>query len=207
MSHLTLRPIFTRTIPISIERSREETIIILCIPRKLTWSKKVTFENFLHELPYIDYFDWHFISVIRSLVRSPARPISFPRIDDSHCNRIHSSLTAVPCFDNSNVGKQAMAWKEYCADYWSKELQQSMNRCTDRRDIIEIRLKKGVKHHTFKVSVICVRFSCILLILPVLGLWGVLPKDTPQSIPQIQVRLGDSELPTLGFTIQLRTCH
>ena len=26
---------------------------------------------------------------------SPARPIFFPRIDDSHCDRIHSSLTAV----------------------------------------------------------------------------------------------------------------
>ena len=31
----------------------------------------------------------------RSLVRSTARPIFFPRIDDSHCDRIHSSLTAV----------------------------------------------------------------------------------------------------------------
>ena len=37
---------------------------------------------------------------IRSLVRSPARPILFPRIDDSRCNRIHSSLTALHCFDN-----------------------------------------------------------------------------------------------------------
>ena len=42
----------------------------------------------------------------RSLVRSPARPIFFPRIDDSHCERIHSSLTAVRCFENRYVGKQ-----------------------------------------------------------------------------------------------------
>ena len=47
----------------------------------------------------------------RSLVRSPARPILFPRIDDSHCDRIHSSLTAVRCFDNGYVGKQPVAWK------------------------------------------------------------------------------------------------
>ena len=31
----------------------------------------------------------------RSLVRSPAGPIFFPRIDNSHCDRIHSSFTAV----------------------------------------------------------------------------------------------------------------
>ena len=53
----------------------------------------------------------------RSLVRSPAWPISFPRIDDSHCDRIHSSFTAVRCFDNGYVGKQPVAWKEYCAEY------------------------------------------------------------------------------------------
>ena len=35
----------------------------------------------------------------------PARPIFFLRIDDSHCNRIHSSLSAVHCFDNGYVGK------------------------------------------------------------------------------------------------------
>ena len=31
----------------------------------------------------------------RSLVRSPARPIFFSIIDDSHCDAINSSLTAV----------------------------------------------------------------------------------------------------------------
>ena len=52
----------------------------------------------------------------RSLVRSPAPPIFFPRIDDSHCDRIHSSLTVVRCFDNGEVEKQPLAWKEYCAE-------------------------------------------------------------------------------------------
>ena len=32
---------------------------------------------------------------------------SFPWFDDSHCDRIHSSLTAVHCFDNGYVGKAA----------------------------------------------------------------------------------------------------
>ena len=36
-----------------------------------------------------------------------ARPIPFPRIDDSHCDRIHF-LTAVHCFGNGYVGKQSV---------------------------------------------------------------------------------------------------
>ena len=64
----------------------------------------------------------------------PARPIFFPRTDDSHCDRIHSSLTAVRCFDNGYVGKQPVAWKEYRL----KDFQESMDRCTDRRDVTEI---------------------------------------------------------------------
>ena len=43
----------------------------------------------------------------RLLVGPPAWPIFCPRIDDSHSNRIHSSLTAVGCFDNGYVGKAA----------------------------------------------------------------------------------------------------
>ena len=82
-----------------------------------------------------------FIRPLKSLVRSPARPIFFPRTDDSHCNRI---LTAVSCFDNGYVGKHPVAWKEYCAEYWLKELQESMNRCTGRRDITEILLKTAL---------------------------------------------------------------
>ena len=67
-------------------------------------------------------------------------PIFFPRIDDSHCDRIHSSLTAVCCYDNGYVGKQPVAQKEYFAEYWSKELKESMDRPTGRRDITEILL-------------------------------------------------------------------
>ena len=76
-----------------------------------------------------------------SLVRSPDRPIFFLRIDDSHCDRIHSSLTAVSCFDCGYVGKQPVAWKEYFAEHWLKKLQESVDRCTDRGDITEILLK------------------------------------------------------------------
>ena len=52
----------------------------------------------------------------RSLVRSPAQLIFFSRIDDSHCDRIHSSLTAVHCFDNGYVGNEPVAWKQYCVE-------------------------------------------------------------------------------------------
>ena len=38
------------------------------------------------------------------------------------CNILFSSLTAVCCFDNGYVGKQTVAWKEYYAEYWLKEL-------------------------------------------------------------------------------------
>ena len=48
----------------------------------------------------------------------PVRPIFFPGIDDSHCDRFHSSLTAVRCFNNDYVRKQPVAWEEYCAEYW-----------------------------------------------------------------------------------------
>ena len=71
----------------------------------------------------------------------PARQVFSPRIDDSHCDRIHSSLTAVHYFDNVCVGKQSVAWKEYSATYWSKELQESMDRCIGSHDITEITLK------------------------------------------------------------------
>ena len=53
----------------------------------------------------------------RSLVRFPARPIFFQRTDDSHCDKIHSSLTAVRCLDNGHVVKQPVAWGEYCGEY------------------------------------------------------------------------------------------
>ena len=57
---------------------------------------------------------------------------------------MHSSLTAVRCFDNGYVEKQPVAWKEYCAEYWLKELQESTDRCTGRRDITEILLKTAL---------------------------------------------------------------
>ena len=50
-----------------------------------------------------------------SLVRSPGWPIFFPRLDDRHYDRIHSSLAAVYCFNNGyiiNEGNQSVAWKE-----------------------------------------------------------------------------------------------
>ena len=43
--------------------------------------------------------------------------------DDSHRERIDSFLShCVHCFDNCYVGKQSVAYKEYCAQCWLKEL-------------------------------------------------------------------------------------
>ena len=61
-----------------------------------------------------------------------------------NCDRIHLSLTAVRCFENSYVGKQPPAWKKYSAEYWLKELQDSMDRCTGRPDITEILWKTAL---------------------------------------------------------------
>ena len=76
-------------------------------------------------------------------LRTGGQYIFLSRIDDTHCDRIHSSLTTVHCFDNGYVGKQPVAWKEYCVEYWLKELQESMVRCTGCSDITEIVLEKA----------------------------------------------------------------
>ena len=43
------------------------------------------------------------------LFDSLARPIFFPMIDDSHCERIHSSATAFHYLNNGYVGKESVA--------------------------------------------------------------------------------------------------
>ena len=40
-------------------------------------------------------------------------------------------------------------WKEYCSEYWLKELQESMNRCSGRYDITKILLKTAL--HTIQL--------------------------------------------------------
>ena len=57
---------------------------------------------------------------------------------------IYTTLTATRCFDNGYVGKPPVARKEYCVEKWLKEPQESMDRCTGRRDIIEILLKTAL---------------------------------------------------------------
>ena len=78
------------------------------------------------------------------LVRSPAQPNFLPRTDDNYCDRIQSSVTAVHCFDNGYVREQPVAWKEYCAEHWSKQLQRIRDRCTGHCDITQIPLKNAL---------------------------------------------------------------
>ena len=75
-------------------------------------------------------------------LRYPQNKCIVPNGD--HCDRIHSSLTAVYSFDDSNVAKQPVARKEYCARHWLKELHESMDRYTGRRDVTEILLNTAL---------------------------------------------------------------
>ena len=60
---------------------------------KATFLKKWLFRK--HILLFHNVFKTLFLKV----------SLSFPSIDDSHCKRIYSFLTAVHCFDNGYVGK------------------------------------------------------------------------------------------------------
>ena len=42
---------------------------------------------------------------------------------------------------NGYVGKQPVAWEEYCVEYWLKEFQVSMDRCTGHCNITKILLE------------------------------------------------------------------
>ena len=70
----------------------------------------------------------------------------------------------VGCFDNGNVGKQQVAWKKYGAQYWLKELQESIVRCTGRRDITEILLKTPLNFTQFinQSSIYQWRYWCLM---------------------------------------------
>ena len=50
-----------------------------------------------------------------------ALPIFFLRIDDSHCDTIHSSVTAENCSDDAYERKQPVALKEYCVEMTSTD--------------------------------------------------------------------------------------
>ena len=39
---------------------------------------------------------------------------------------------------------ESLAWKEYCAEYWLKELQESMDRSAGPHDITEILLRMAL---------------------------------------------------------------
>ena len=70
-----------------------------------------------------------------------SRPIFFLRIDDSHCNRIHSSITTVHCF-------AILMWEsnqKNIVQCTGIELQESMGRYIFRRNVTEVMLKIMLK--------------------------------------------------------------
>ena len=85
---------------------------------------------------------------------SRTRSVFFPRIDDSHCDNIHSRLNAVHCFDNGSVGKQPVACKEYCLECWLKKkanvnlwsyISTAINNALPKvHDVVFVFLTKGI---------------------------------------------------------------
>ena len=70
------------------------------------------------------------------------------------------SLT-VHCFDNSYVEKQPVAWKEFLFGVLVKRILESMDRCTDHCNIIEVMLKTvSITMLTINLSVIFFFFFC-----------------------------------------------
>ena len=53
--------------------------------------------------------------------RSLARATFFPRMDDSLCDRIYFSPTAVHSFNGGHMRKQPVAGTEFCAEHWQKK--------------------------------------------------------------------------------------
>ena len=74
---------------------------------------------------------------------SPDVCLFFLKTNDSHCDKIHSSLIVVHCFDDAASGQ--WLWKEYCEEHWLKELQENMDMCTCRREVTGITLKTELK--------------------------------------------------------------
>ena len=66
--------------------------------------------------------------------------------DDYHFDRICSFLTADCYINNGYEGKQSLAWRENCAEYWLKRnsRQASENGCTGFHNITEIMLKMAL---------------------------------------------------------------
>ena len=71
-------------------------------------------------------------------------PSPFPPSPTAQSVVLHTWEQEVHCFDNGYVGKQPLAWKEYCAEYWLKELQDSMNSGTSHRNLTEMLLKTAL---------------------------------------------------------------
>ena len=54
-------------------------------------------------------------------------------LHNSYLNSAKETLHQMSFNGNGYVEKQSAAWKENCAGYWLKELQESMDRCTVHR--------------------------------------------------------------------------
>ena len=86
------------------------------------------------------------------MVRSMTKPIIFPRIDDSHFDRILSSLTVSHCFDDGYVGKQLGFGRKLCGALVKKKKKKKKKK--SRKVWVGVlaaglnNVESGVKHHT-----------------------------------------------------------
>ena len=81
--------------------------------------------------------DFFWFSKVREQEVAVRSTIFFPRIDDSHCDRIYSSLSLSLslCLSLLSIVSTWLCEKAASAEYRFKERQRSMDRCTGRRNI------------------------------------------------------------------------
>ena len=84
-------------------------------------------------------------------VKIPLKVVHFARIQYHIRHSIACmDMQGALCFDDGYVGKQPMAWKEHCAECWLKEVHESMDRFTGRRDVTETEITSKTMLNTMQ---------------------------------------------------------
>ena len=78
---------------------------------------------------------------------------------------------------------ESSQWKEYCADYWLKELQESMDRYTGHRDITEVLLKTALN------TIQSINQSQVLGTVFFPSYWLLFPHHDQREVPKLAVTI------------------
>ena len=117
----------------------------------MAW-KEYYLENWLKEL--FESMDW--CTVRCDITNTVDKGVKHQTINHS------IKQSAVDCFDNGYVGKQPVAWKGYCAEYWLQELQKSMDSCTCcymTEILLKMALNTTQKKPLINLSIRCQKFQ------------------------------------------------